>query len=408
MSGLSAGLKEVFVDVDFFRRQNWDLVGRSWLWFLISGILFVGAIIAIGAMGLNCGIDFTGGGLVRYEFAKPLAADRQQQLDVVNRTRDALEKVDLGQAQVLVSGNDELLIRTPLVANDEEALRQEGVVRQEVEKLFGAQYGPITPLGRESVGPIVGSQLRRSATNALILGVFLMLLYITLRYQLRFAVAAIISLVHDVIILIGFMAVAQLEVDGTFVAVILTVIGFSVHDTIVIFDRIRENVKLHRRANFADTVNASLLQTMSRSIYTGVAVVFMLAAMAVLGDGSIRVFSIAMLVGIVLGGYSSIFNASQIVVVWERWRAPRKAETGAVARRRERAPRGIMGGEAIVETGEEEEGEEAPAAAPAGKLSAQQAMARAEEMAQEEKREERRARRKAKDKSAGGKSKKRF
>ena len=408
MSGLSAGLKEVFVDVDFFRRQNWDLVGRSWLWFLISGILFVGAIIAIAAMGLNYGIDFTGGGLVRYEFAKPLAADRQQQLDVVNRTRDALEKVDLGQAQVLVSGNDELLIRTPLVANDEEALRQEGVVRQEVEKLFGAQYGPITPLGRESVGPIVGSQLRRSATNALILGVFLMLLYITLRYQLRFAVAAIISLVHDVIILIGFMAVAQLEVDGTFVAVILTVIGFSVHDTIVIFDRIRENVKLHRRANFADTVNASLLQTMSRSIYTGVAVVFMLAAMAVLGDGSIRVFSIAMLVGIVLGGYSSIFNASQIVVVWERWRAPRKAETGAVARRRERAPRGIMGGEAIVETGEEEEGEEAPAAAPAGKLSAQQAMARAEEMAQEEKREERRARRKAKDKSAGGKSKKRF
>lgn len=408
MSGLSAGLKEVFVDVDFFRRQNWDLVGRSWLWFLISGILFVGAIIAIAAMGLNYGIDFTGGGLVRYEFAKPLAADRQQQLDVVNRTRDALEKVDLGQAQVLVSGNDELLIRTPLVANDEEALRQEGVVRQEVEKLFGAQYGPITPLGRESVGPIVGSQLRRSATNALILGVFLMLLYITLRYQLRFAVAAIISLVHDVIILIGFMAVAQLEVDGTFVAVILTVIGFSVHDTIVIFDRIRENVKLHRRANFADTVNASLLQTMSRSIYTGVAVVFMLAAMAILGDGSIRVFSIAMLVGIVLGGYSSIFNASQIVVVWERWRAPRKAETGAVARRRERAPRGIMGGEAIVETGEEEEGEEAPAAAPAGKLSAQQAMARAEEMAQEEKREERRARRKAKDKSAGGKSKKRF
>ncbi|MHB8997449.1 MAG: protein translocase subunit SecF [Armatimonadota bacterium] len=394
--------------MDFFRRQNWDLVGRSSLWFIISGILFVGAIIAIAAMGLNLGIDFTGGGLIRYEFAKPIAADRPQQIEVVNRTRQALEAVDLGLAQVLVSGNDELIIRTPLVANDEEALAQERLVRTEVEKLFGAEYGPILPLGRESVGPVVGSQLRRSATNALILGVFLILLYITLRYQFRFAVAAIVALVHDVIILIGFMAVLQLELDSTFVAVILTVIGFSVHDTIVIFDRIRENVKLHRRADFADTVNASLLQTMSRSIYTGVAVLFMLAAMGVLGSGSIRVFSIAMVIGIALGSYSSIFNASQIVVVWERWRRPRKSESAAAARRRERAPRNIMGGEAIVETGEDEESEEVPAAAPGRKLSAQQAMARAEEMAQEEKREERRARRKAKDKAPAGKSKKRF
>lgn len=396
--------------MDFFRRQNWDLVGKSGLWFTISGVLFVGALVALATVGLNLGIDFTGGGMIRYEFARPIAADRPQQIEVVNRTLKALKSVDLDHAQVLVSGNNQLIIRTPLVANDEEALGQEKLVRQQVEKLFGAEYGPIVPLGRESVGPIVGSQLRRSATNALILGVILMLLYITLRYQFRFAVAAIISLIHDVIILVGFMAVLQLELDSTFVAVILTVIGFSVHDTIVIFDRIRENMKLHRRSDFGDTVNASLLQTMSRSIYTGMAVLFMLAAMAVLGSGSIRVFSIAMLIGIALGGYSSIFNASQIVVVWERYSARKRGSAaGTSARRRERATRVTTAGE--VEP-YEEEGEEEGAAAPAAggrKLSATQAMARAEELAQEEKREERRARRKAKDKGGpAGKSKKRF
>jgi preprotein translocase subunit SecF len=396
--------------VDFFRRQNWDLVGRSWIWFTISGILLVLGIAAWSIFGLNLGIDFTGGGMIRYEFAKPIAADRTQQIDVLNKTREALAKVDLANAQVLIGGNDEIIIRTPPVQNDEAAIQQERAVRQQIDTLFGASNGPITPLGRESVGPIVGSQLRASALHALILGCFLILLYITIRYEFRFAVAAVIALVHDVLILTGAMAILRLELDSSFVAVILTVVGFSVHDTIVIFDRIRENMKLHRRSNFADTVNASLLQTMARSIYTVFTVLLTLVALAIFASGSIRVFSIAMVIGIVLGAYSSIFNASQIVVVWERWRASKKSlAAGSTIRRRERAPRtgayepeGEFPGEAG------EEGEEA-APAPGRRLTAQQAMARAEEMAQEEKREERRARRKAKDNAPkAGKSKKRF
>lgn len=397
--------------MDFFRRQNWDLVGRSWMWFTLSGILLVAGIAAWAIFGLNLGIDFTGGGMIRYEFARPIAADRAQQVDVLNKTREALSKVGLERAQVLIGGNDELIIRTPPVQNDEAAIQQEQTVREQINQLFAAQNGPITSLGRESVGPIVGSQLRASAMHALILGLFLILLYITIRYEFRFAVAAIIALLHDVFIVTGAMALLRLELDSSFVAVILTVVGFSVHDTIVIFDRIRENMKLHRRSNFADTVNASLLQTMARSIYTVFTVLLTLVSLAIFASGSIRVFSIAMIIGIVSGAYSSIFNASQIVVVWERYRASKRAALGGTSvRRRERAARSTTSGPEIAqydEEGEEEEG--AAPAAPTRKLTASEAMARAEQVAQEEKREERRARRKAKDKGgSAGKSKKRF
>lgn len=398
--------------MDFFRRQNWDLVGRSWIWFTFSGVLLVAGITCWAVFGLNLGIDFTGGGLIRYEFAKPIAANRDEQVQVLSRTKQALGQVNLSHAQVLVGGNNELIIRTPPVANDEAAMLQETSVRQQVDQLFGAQYGPVTALGRESVGPIVGAQLRQSALHALVLGCLLILIYITIRYEFKFAVAAVAALVHDVFILMGFMAILRLELDSSFVAVVLTVVGFSVHDTIIIFDRIRENLKLHRRANFADTANASLLQTLARSIYTVVTVLLTLIALAIFASDSIRVFAIGMIIGIVSGAYSSIFNASQIVVVWERYLARRKTASGGTAvRRRERAR--LMGSTATVEVDEaddeaEDEGEAAPAAS-GRRLSAQEALARAEVAAQEEKRAERREKRKAaKDKGKSGKSKRRF
>jgi len=401
--------------VDFFRRQNWDLVGRSWIWFTFSGILLVAGIAAWAIFGLNLGIDFTGGGLIRYEFARPIAADRDQQVQVLSRTKQALGQVNLSHAQVLVSGNNELIIRTPPVGNDEAAMLQEQQVRQQVDQLFGADYGPVTALGRESVGPIVGAQLRQSALHALILGCALILLYITIRYEFKFAVAGVIALVHDVFILVGFMALLRLELDSSFVAVVLTVIGFSVHDTIVIFDRIRENLKLHRRANFADTVNASLLQTMARSIYTVLTTLLTLVALAIFASDAIRVFAIGMVIGIVSGAYSSIFNASQVVVVWERYRASRKTSgAGTVVRRRERAR--LTGTTAVAEmeddveveaeVEDEEAEDEAAAAGGARRLSAHEALARAEQVAQEEKREERRERRKAA--KGKGKGKRRF
>lgn len=395
--------------MDFFRKQNWDLVGKSWVWFTLSLVLLVAGIGVLATRGLNLGIDFTGGGLITYEFARPIAPERSQQSDILAKTKDALTKIDLANAQVMVGGTNELIIRTPPVANDEAAAQQESAVREQVEALFGAQYGPITPQGRASVGPIVGSQLRASALHALILGCFLILLYITIRYEFRFAVSAVVALIHDVLLLVGFMALFRLELDSSFVAVILTVVGFSVHDTIVIFDRIRENLKLHRRADFADTVNASLLQTMARSIYTVFTTLLTLIALSIFASGSIRVFSIAMSVGIVTGAYSSIFNASQIVVVWDRYsRRKRAAAAGTVVRRRERQRVTGVSVSELEPGAASEAGEETIAEAmPERRLSAQEAMARAEALAQEQKRAERRERRKSKSGSKG-KSKKRF
>jgi preprotein translocase subunit SecF len=389
-------------------------VGRSWIWFTVSGVLLAAGIGVWAIKGLNYGIDFTGGGLIRYQFAHPIAATRDDQVKVVAQVKAALGPVGLGSSQVLVGGNNELIVRTPPVQNDEEAMGQDDTVRAELERLYEAQYGPIMDLGRETVGPVVGSQLRASAIKALVFGVALILIYITIRYEFKFAVAAIIALVHDVFMITGAMALLRLELDSSFVAVVLTVIGFSVHDTIVIFDRIRENMKLHRRANFADTVNASLLQTMTRSIYTVMTVVFTLVALAVFATDSIRVFSIAMLIGIISGAYSSIFNASQIVVVWDRYNTRRRATTGVTAvRRRERMRATGAAGETVetsteTETDEDDEdpGERRP------RLSAQQAMERADQLAQEDKRAQRRERRQQQKgksgKGAGPKGKRRF
>lgn len=394
--------------MDFFRRQNWDLVGRSWIWFTLSGILLAAGIGVWAVKGLNLGIDFTGGIMIRYEFERPLATTHDQQVQVIEKVKAALQPLNLEHSQVLVAGNDELLIRTPPVQNDEEALQHDQAIRQALAQLFGTQYGELKPLGRETVGPVVGAQLRASALHALILGCVLILLYITIRYQFRFAVAAVIALIHDVFMILGFMALLRLELDSSFVAVVLTVVGFSVHDTIVIFDRIRENMKLHRRANFADTVNASLLQTLARSIYTVFTTLLPLTALAIFATDSIRVFSIAMIFGIICGAYSSIFNASQIVVVWERALARRRStQPGAAMRRRERMQTTASAIETL-ELEDEEAGEDEPAAGGSSKrLSAQQAMERAEQLAQEQKREARRERRKEKGKG-GAKGKRRF
>lgn len=398
--------------MDFFCRQNWDLVGKSWLWFTISGVTIVAGIVVLATMGLNMGIDFTGGGLVRYQFARPLAASHSQQVQVVGQVRSALAAKRLDKAQIMVSGNNEILLRTPPMANDAEASQQAQTIQAELERLFGQQYGPITPLGRESVGPVVGAELRTAALEALLLGAFLILIYITIRYEFKFAVCSVVALLHDILILAGFMAILRLELDSSFVAVLLTVVGYSINDTVIIFDRIRENMKLHRRADFGATVNASLLQTMARSINTVGTTLIPLACLAILGGSTIRTFAVAMIIGILSGAYSSIFNASQLVVVWQRV-INRRKQMGSVAtgsRRRE-----VRREAAVVESVEEDfaddevEGED-EAAAPTRRMSAQEAMARAEELAREEKRAERRERRKqAKDKGGRGtKGKRRF
>ncbi len=373
--------------MDFFRRQNWDIVKYSWLWFTISGILIAVGMGFVAVEGLNWGIDFTGGSLLRYQFERPLVTQPGEDIQVIRKTRGLLMSLGLGGSQIQVAGDNELYIRTPEIANDEQARQRDEKVAAGLRDLFGDRAGGLRTLGRETVGPVIGEMLTRSALQALALGIALILIYITIRYEFRFAVAAVLALIHDTAILVGVLAILGTELNTWFVAALLTVLGYSINDTVIIFDRIRENRGIHRRAPLDSVVNASLLQTMARSINTVLTTLFTLVALYVLGGATIEGFALALIIGIASGCYSSIFTASPIVVTWyhlseRRVRAPQAAAQPMAA-----ATSGAGGGDSTEAVVTEEP-------APEARPSARQTMREAERAAQEEKRRKRRERRK--------------
>jgi len=387
--------------VDFFRRQNWDIVKHTKLWFTISGVVIAIGMIFWAINGLNWGIDFTGGSLLQYKFERPIVTQEGQEIEIIGQTRDMLTEMGLGKSQIQVAGNDQLFLRTPEVENDEQARQRDKAIEAKLAEMFGEQGGEISSLGRQTVGPVIGEMLTRSAIEALALGVVLILIYITVRYEFRFAVASVIALLHDTAILIGALAILQTELNSWFVAAILTVLGYSINDTVIILDRIRENRGLHRRAPLDSVVNASLLQTMARSINTGVTTLFTLIALYLLGGATIEGFALALIIGIAAGGYSSIFTASPIVVAWYQIADQSKGRDRASSSSRAASKAAVA---AATEAGEEEE-----AGTEEAVPSARQTMREAERAAQEEKRRKRRERRKKdSDGKRGREPKKRF
>ena len=317
--------------VDLFRGKQWDLVGRRNLWFAISAAAILVGVAFWARQGLNYGIDFTGGGLLSYKLPAPIP--RGEQAARISEVRGRLEAQGVTGTQIQIAGTptvkDQLLIRTQVKVrrgeDESEALKRE---KERINSALQEQFPGATLLGADMVTGVVSGELKKKATVALLIGSLLVLVYITFRYDYRFAVAAIIALGHDMLVLTGWFAIFQKEVNTPFVAALLTVVGYSVHDTIVIFDRVRENVKLRKAPTFAEITNISLLETMARSVNTVLTVVFVLVALLLLGGTSMRDFAEALIVGVATGAYSSIFNASQIVVVWkqrEERRQPGKA-----------------------------------------------------------------------------------
>ena len=198
------------------------------------------------------------------------------------------------------------------------------------------QFGPGQPRLVRTVGPLIGSDLIRSSAILIVIGELFILGYLWIRFGFRYGTAAIVALLHDVLLVVGTFAILGyfffLEFDALFVTALLTIIGFSVHDTIVVFDRIRENRVRHSGEPFGAIVNHSILQTIGRSIITSLTVVITLGALLLLGPPTIRTFTLALLLGVVSGTYSSIFNASQILVAWDDWDRRRKARARTPAR----------------------------------------------------------------------------
>jgi preprotein translocase subunit SecF len=300
-----------------------NIVGRRYWYFAISLIVIIPGIIALALWGLPLAIDFTGGSLleVRFESGSPPAP-----AEIVT----LYEEVGVGDPLVQSAGETDIVARSKSL--DEAA---KGEILAEMESRFG---GPLTVLRFESVGPAVGTEVAQRAAGAVGLAALGIMAYITYAFRgvshaLRYGLAAIMAMLHDVAVVIGIEAILGhflgWEVDALFLTALLTVIGFSVHDTIVVFDRIRENQRIYRRLDFETLVNHSIVQTLDRSINTQLTVMLTLLALLLFGGVTTRHFVAILLIGVFSGTYSSIFNAAPILVVWEnrewRWWFRKKA-----------------------------------------------------------------------------------
>lgn len=270
------------------------IIERRKYFYIISSILLIAGFISMFAQGFNLGIDFRGGSSLRFKMdASVSSAD-------VRATIDGLKIVN--QATIQKSG-DEFLIRT-------QELDQEQT--KKIEDALQAKFKNTKYLSAESVGATIGSELTKNALLSVAIALVLMLLYITFRFEWSFGVAAILALFHDVLIVIGLFSIFQWEIDGPFIAAILTVLGYSINDTIVIFDRVRENIRNKTKEDLATLLNKSIMQTMNRSINTVLVVLLPLMALFLIGGSTIKTFVLTMLIGFLLGMYSSIFVASPL------------------------------------------------------------------------------------------------
>ena len=274
---------------------------RKWLG-LVSIALVIGSLVSLTINFLNLGLDFTGGTQIEVEY--PQAA----QLPAI---RQALEDSAFGEASVQHFGRpEEVLLRLPPVAGEDK-----DKVGDQVLTILQNQTPGVLLKRVEFVGPQVGEELRDKSGVALIIALGLMLIYVTLRFRFKFAVGAVVALFHDVIIVLGFFSVSQLNFDLTALAALLAVIGYSLNDTIVVSDRVRENFRKDRSGTPVDIINDSLNQTLSRTLMTSFTTLLVLFALAVLGGELIYAFSLALVVGIVVGTYSSIYVASNLLLV---------------------------------------------------------------------------------------------
>lgn len=288
-----------------------DLMGKKWWFFILSGIVILPGIISLAFFGLNLGVDFTGGALLEYKF--------ESAVDKNSLSRDFFQ-AGIEVSSIVPSGPSSYIVKTKPIS-------EQKII--EVKKILTGSFGKVEELRVENVGPTIGVETTRNAFISLGLASLMIVIYLALAFRKvpkptspwRFGVTAVAALLHDVVLLVGLFSILghffKVEVDVLFVTAALTVVGFSVHDTIVVFDRIRENLPKHLSKSFSQVANISITQTLARSLNTSLTVVFVLLALLLFGGETIRWFVVALLAGIISGTYSSIFNATALLALWE-------------------------------------------------------------------------------------------
>ncbi|MBI5038066.1 MAG: protein translocase subunit SecF [Candidatus Kerfeldbacteria bacterium] len=294
----------------------YNIIGKRIWWYGVSAVLIVSSIVMIAIGGLKLGIDFTGGSLIRVSFSDV----RPQPQEIL----DQLAPLGLGGIQV-----------QPLATHDA-SIRMKELSQEEYQRVLDSlseKFSGTTAQSFESIGPTIGKELRDKAGMAIILVLSFILLYITFAFRKSgnkmvsswmYGFGVLIALFHDVIIVLGLFAFLgkffNVEIDILFITAVLTVLGFSVHDSIVVYDRTRENLKTHGHRPFAEIVNLSVNQTLVRSLNTSLTTLLVLVALYFFGGDSIRFFILALILGIIVGTYSSIFIGSPFLVDWYKFR----------------------------------------------------------------------------------------
>ena len=288
-----------------------DIVGKRYWFYLISAIVVVPGLISLILFGLHFSIDFTGGSILELQFEESGVVQPAE-------LRALYGEYGFGDTMVQSSQEDIFLVRSKTLDSE-----TKNTIQREIEERFGA----FTELRFESVGPSVGGEVQRRAYLVVGMAAVAILIYISFAFRhvtkpVRYGACAIIAMVHDIFVVVGLASIFGVlygwEVDALFLTALLTVIGFSVHDSIVVFDRIRENSRRYAGLPIEDVVNHSIIQTLDRSINTQLTVIFTLTALLLFGGVTIRHFVLTLLIGIISGTYSSIFNASPLLVEWER------------------------------------------------------------------------------------------
>lgn len=299
--------------IHFIEKKTW--------WFLLSGMLMAASIGFLLIGGLKLGIDFTGGTIQRVHFSSSRPS--------VETLQQTLAPLNLGQINVQPVGDSDAALKMPFVTNDQRL--------QVLEKLRSLDPS-LSEEGFETIGPLIGSELRQRSQVAIVIVLISIILYISWAFRQVsqgpvpswvYGLAAIMALFHDILITVGWFAMLgwffNVEIDILFVTALLTILGFSVHDTIVVFDRIRERIKLSEADSFTGIVNESIHSTLLRSLNTSLTTLLVLIALLIFGGASIHYFVMALTVGIIIGTYSSIFIASPLLVVYERFRSRRQS-----------------------------------------------------------------------------------
>ena len=298
---------------------NIDFVGKRKLALVVSAVMIlIGLASLVINGGPNYGIDFVGGTLVQVKFAENTDAAR---------IKDGLASLELGSVVVQRFGDDpnEFLIR---VQESGEGKDLSGLISGSLESVYGE--GKVDIRRVEMVGPQVGKDLRQKGLLSISYAMIGILVYIAWRFELRYAIGAIIALLHDVLITLGAFSITGREIDLPIIAAFLAIIGYSLNDTIIVYDRIRENYGKHQKLGFGEVVNRSINETLSRTILTSGTTLMVVLALFIFGGGVIHNFAFAMLVGILIGTYSSIFVASPLLILWQDMRSGGQKKTTTV------------------------------------------------------------------------------